>query len=88
MISVIADYVGHVNIVIIYIIISGISCLLLWVYANTFGMLMAFATVFGFFGGAFITLSKSIIINDEGLFAHLYFCSSNNHITSYRPRKV
>lgn len=56
--SIIADYVGHVNVVIIYTIISGLSCLLLWVYANTFGTLMAFAVVFGFFGGAFITLSK------------------------------
>lgn len=64
-ISVVADYVGHVNIVIVYTIISGISCLLLWVYANTFGTLMAFATVFGFFGGAFITLSRLQIIHNE-----------------------
>ncbi|KAI8641200.1 major facilitator superfamily domain-containing protein [Parasitella parasitica] len=60
--SFIADYVGHVNIVIIYTIISGLSCLLLWVYANTFGVLMAFAIVFGFFGGAFITLTPTITL--------------------------
>ncbi|KAL0145174.1 major facilitator superfamily domain-containing protein [Mucor lusitanicus] len=60
--GVVADYVGHVNIVIVYIIISGISCLLLWVYANTFGTLMAFAMVFGFFGGAFITLTPTITL--------------------------
>ncbi|CEP14078.1 hypothetical protein [Parasitella parasitica] len=60
--GVIADYVGHVNIVIIYTTISGLSCLLLWIYANTFETLMAFAIVFGFFGGAFITLTPTITL--------------------------
>ncbi|KAL7308568.1 hypothetical protein PS15m_011756 [Mucor circinelloides] len=60
--GVVADYFGHVNIVIVYVTISGLSCLLLWVYANTFGTLMAFATVFGFFGGAFTTLTPTITL--------------------------
>lgn len=54
-----ADYVGHVNIIIIYSIISGLANLVIWSYANTFGTLMAFSIIFGFFGGAFITLSKN-----------------------------
>jgi hypothetical protein len=53
-----ADYLGHVNIIILYSIISGLANLVLWSYAKTFGSVIAFSIVFGFFGGAFITLSK------------------------------
>lgn len=53
-----ADYFGHINTIIFYSIITGISSITLWVYASGFEMLMAYAIIFGFFGGAFITLSK------------------------------
>ncbi|KAI7894290.1 major facilitator superfamily domain-containing protein, partial [Mucor mucedo] len=62
-----ADYVGHVNIIIIYSIISGLANLVIWSYANTFGTLMAFSIIFGFFGGAFITLTPTITLLTTGL---------------------
>ncbi|KAG2230581.1 hypothetical protein INT48_006886 [Thamnidium elegans] len=61
-----ADYVGHVNIIIIYSIISGLSNLVIWTYANSFGTLMAFSIIFGFFGGAFITLTPTITLLTTG----------------------
>ncbi|KAI9361558.1 major facilitator superfamily domain-containing protein, partial [Pilaira anomala] len=61
-----ADYVGHVNIIIIYSIISGLSNLVIWTYATSFGTLMAFSIIFGFFGGAFITLTPTITLLTTG----------------------
>ncbi|KAI9258447.1 major facilitator superfamily domain-containing protein [Helicostylum pulchrum] len=61
-----ADYVGHVNIIIVYSIISGLSNLVIWTYANSFGTLMAFSIIFGFFGGAFITLTPTITLLTTG----------------------
>ncbi|KAI8374083.1 major facilitator superfamily domain-containing protein [Choanephora cucurbitarum] len=58
----IADVFGHVNVIIIYSIISGLTSLFLWTYATTFNTLMAFSVLFGFFGGAFITLTPTITL--------------------------
>lgn len=60
--SFLADWIGHINVVIIYCTISGLSCLLLWTFAKTFGTLLAFSIFYGFFGGAFVTLSKYLYI--------------------------
>ncbi|RCH90728.1 hypothetical protein CU097_009504 [Rhizopus azygosporus] len=57
-----ADWIGHVNVVIIYCTISGLSCLLLWTFAKTFGTLLAFSIFYGFFGGAFVTLTPAIML--------------------------
>ncbi|KAI8991907.1 major facilitator superfamily domain-containing protein [Mycotypha africana] len=57
-----ADFLGHVNVILIYTVIAGLSSLLVWMYATSFGMLMAFAVIFGFFGGAFITLTPTITL--------------------------
>ncbi|KAI8390143.1 major facilitator superfamily domain-containing protein [Blakeslea trispora] len=58
----IADVFGHVNVIIIYSVISGLTSLFLWSYATTFHTLMAFSILFGFFGGAFITLTPTITL--------------------------
>ncbi|KAG0736776.1 hypothetical protein G6F57_004387 [Rhizopus arrhizus] len=57
-----ADYIGHVNVVILYCTLSGLSCLLVWTFATNFETLLAFSIIYGFFGGAFITLTPAIIM--------------------------
>ncbi|CAO3650139.1 unnamed protein product [Mucor hiemalis] len=61
-----ADYFGHINTIILYSIITGVASLTLWVYAKSFEILMAYAIVFGFFGGAFITLIPTITLLTTG----------------------
>lgn len=52
-----ADYIGHINVVVLYSVISGLACLFIWTFATTFATLLLFSIVYGFFGSAFITLS-------------------------------
>ncbi|KAI8972734.1 major facilitator superfamily domain-containing protein [Pilobolus umbonatus] len=62
-----ADYIGQVNIIIVYSIFTGLSSLILWPQVTTFEGLISFAIIFGFFGGAFITLTPSITVLITGL---------------------
>ncbi|KAI8972721.1 hypothetical protein BDB01DRAFT_808992 [Pilobolus umbonatus] len=62
-----ADYIGQVNIIIAYSIFTGLSSLILWPQVTTFEGLISFAIIFGFFGGAFITLTPSITVLITGL---------------------
>jgi MFS family permease len=45
------DYGGRVNMTAICYLISGLSCLVIWLPANSFGVLIFFALVQGFTGG-------------------------------------
>ncbi|KAI9319618.1 major facilitator superfamily domain-containing protein [Dichotomocladium elegans] len=65
--GVIADRFGHVNTVILYGICSSLSCFLIWTFSNTFGLLLTFALVFGFFGGSFIALTSSVTVIVTGM---------------------
>lgn len=38
--------------------IAGLSCLLIWTFAESYGVLMAFAVVFGFFCASYFSLRK------------------------------
>lgn len=56
---IIADYIGHINTVIITSFLAGCSAFLVWTFAYNFASLVFFASIFGFFGGAFVTLGPS-----------------------------
>lgn len=55
----IADRIGHINTVIITGFLAGCSAFLIWTFAYNFVSLVFFAAIFGFFGGAFVTLGPS-----------------------------
>ncbi|KAI8639804.1 major facilitator superfamily domain-containing protein [Parasitella parasitica] len=57
--GIIADYIGHINTVIITGFLAGCSAFLIWTFAYSFISLVFFASIFGFFGGAFVTLGPS-----------------------------
>ncbi|KAI7852491.1 major facilitator superfamily domain-containing protein [Circinella umbellata] len=56
----VGDRIGHINTVIIYGFITMLTCLLMWTFAENYGLLMTFAGFFGFFGSAFLTLVSAV----------------------------
>ncbi|KAG2222773.1 hypothetical protein INT45_013137 [Circinella minor] len=56
----VGDRIGHINTVIIYGFITMLTCLLMWTFAENYGLLMTFAAFFGFFGSAFLTLVSAV----------------------------
>ncbi|CAO3597811.1 unnamed protein product [Absidia cylindrospora] len=55
-----ADRIGKVNTNIIFTVIGGLSSLLIWTFAKTYGVLMAYAVVFGLFCGSYFALLSPI----------------------------
>ncbi|KAI7864273.1 major facilitator superfamily domain-containing protein [Spinellus fusiger] len=62
----IADKVGRVNTYIVSAIISGVLCMAFWPNATTYGGLIAFACLFGFFGGMYFALAAPITATITG----------------------
>lgn len=56
---IVADYIGHINTVIITGFLAGCSAFLIWTFAYNFVSLTFFAVIFGFFGGSFVSLGPS-----------------------------
>ncbi|KZO93329.1 MFS general substrate transporter, partial [Calocera viscosa TUFC12733] len=52
-----ADRIGVINAFMLSVALSGLSQLLIWQFVTTYGGVMGFAIVFGFFGGCFISLA-------------------------------
>ncbi|KAI8333743.1 major facilitator superfamily domain-containing protein [Blakeslea trispora] len=55
----VADRIGHINTIIITCIFAGLSNFIIWIFAYNFALLVLFSIIFGFFGGAFVTLGPS-----------------------------
>ncbi|KAI8367187.1 major facilitator superfamily domain-containing protein [Choanephora cucurbitarum] len=55
-----ADRIGRLNAYIISCVCAGIFCMAFWPFATTFGSLMAFAVLFGFFCGIYYALAPPI----------------------------
>lgn len=86
-----ADYIGHINVVVLYSVISGLACLFIWTFATTFATLLLFSIVYGFFGSAFITLSMLYEKKNEMntcIFTFLICTSTIHHPTADRTWKV
>ncbi|KAF7730847.1 hypothetical protein EC973_001365 [Apophysomyces ossiformis] len=55
-----ADRIGRLNADIIYTFLCGLSSMLIWTFATNYGILMAYAVVFGLFCGSYFALLSPI----------------------------
>ncbi|KXN74344.1 MFS general substrate transporter [Conidiobolus coronatus NRRL 28638] len=55
-----ADKVGRINIAILGIVIAGIICLVCWIFANSFAVLIVFVIIYGFSSGAFVSIFPAL----------------------------
>ncbi|KAI8393539.1 major facilitator superfamily domain-containing protein [Radiomyces spectabilis] len=62
-----ADRFGHMNTIIFGSLLAGVSSLTIWTLSHDFAMLMAYSSIFGFFGGAFISLAPSVTATITGM---------------------
>jgi MFS family permease len=51
-----SDAFGRFNLIVPCLFLTGLSTLVLWSFANTLGLIMFYAIVYGFFSGAFNAL--------------------------------
>jgi MFS family permease len=51
-----SDVFGRFNLIVPCLFLTGLSTLVLWSFANTLGLLIFYAIVYGFFSGAFNAL--------------------------------
>ncbi|KAI8147417.1 major facilitator superfamily domain-containing protein [Fennellomyces sp. T-0311] len=63
----IGDRIGRLNADIVFTFISGISALTIWVFANNYGTLMAFAAVFGLVCSSYVALLSPITATILGI---------------------
>ncbi|RUP46696.1 major facilitator superfamily domain-containing protein [Jimgerdemannia flammicorona] len=61
------DMFGQVNTFIFSALISGLSCLLVWMFAETFAVLLVFGIIYGLFCGVFFTLVAPISAEIVGM---------------------
>ncbi|KAI8340073.1 major facilitator superfamily domain-containing protein [Chlamydoabsidia padenii] len=61
------DRVGKVNINIVFTILGGLSSLLIWTFAYSYSVLMAYSVIFGFFCGSYFALLSPITASLVGL---------------------
>lgn len=62
-----AQKIGMINTNIIFTIIGGLSSLLIWTFAFDYGVLMAYAVVFGLFCGSYFALLSPITASLVGM---------------------
>ena len=52
----IGDMVGPINVLIVFNVVAGLLCVVVWLWARTLGVMMVFAVLWGFFSpGAFVS---------------------------------
>jgi len=61
------DRFGRINIACLFTLLGGLSCLLVWVFARSYGVLVLFAIVQGMVGGVFWGASGPIAAEVVGL---------------------
>jgi MFS family permease len=62
-----ADRIGPTNSLILAVGCSGLSQLLIWNFASSYGVIVAFCVIYGFFGGCFISLLAPVAGRNFGL---------------------
>ncbi|KAI7903125.1 major facilitator superfamily domain-containing protein [Cokeromyces recurvatus] len=55
-----ADKIGKINTNLLFTFITSLSCFLIWTFAESYGSLMGFSTVFGLTSGSFFALLSPI----------------------------
>ncbi|CAO3591173.1 unnamed protein product [Absidia cylindrospora] len=61
-----ADYLGHLNTNILFSLMAGFSCLLVWTFSYTYASLIGFSFVFGLFCGSYFSLLSPITLQIIG----------------------
>ncbi|KAI0659539.1 major facilitator superfamily domain-containing protein [Cubamyces menziesii] len=61
-----ADFFGPVNSLLVAITLSGLTQLVVWMFVSTYGGIMAFAILYGFFCGCFISLVSAVVVRIYG----------------------
>ncbi|KAG0780579.1 hypothetical protein G6F22_009537 [Rhizopus arrhizus] len=67
MIGFLADRIGKINSNLIFTVITGLSSLLIWAFANSYGSLMAFSAVFGLTSGAYFAQISPVTASILGM---------------------
>jgi MFS family permease len=62
-----ADFAGHLNTLFVCIFVASCSVLFIWPFATSFGILVFFGVMYGFFIGGFISLLPTAIFQLFGL---------------------
>ncbi|KAI8996259.1 MFS general substrate transporter [Trametes punicea] len=62
----VADFFGPVNSLLVAIALSGLTQLVVWTFVSTYGGIMAFAILYGFFCGCFISLVSAVVARIYG----------------------
>ncbi|KAI7877408.1 MFS general substrate transporter [Lichtheimia hyalospora FSU 10163] len=70
--GVLADRFGCLNTNILYALMSCLSTFLIWTFAYDYGSMMAYAVVFGLFGGSFFALCSPITVLVVGVEKYPY----------------
>ncbi|KAG0164234.1 hypothetical protein DFQ30_010249 [Apophysomyces sp. BC1015] len=65
--GIVGDRIGRINTNIILTILAGLSSFLIWSFAFTFGVMMAFSVVFGLFCGSYYALLSPIVATILGM---------------------
>jgi MFS family permease len=62
-----SDAIGRFNLLAPFAFLAGLSCLFLWRFAHTLPLVFVFASLYGFFSGAFISVINPCVaqISDE-----------------------
>ncbi|OSX58815.1 hypothetical protein POSPLADRAFT_1035912 [Postia placenta MAD-698-R-SB12] len=67
MAGVFGDIIGPINVLIMFNSLTGLMCILVWYFAKTFGDMVGFAILWGFFCGAYWALSVPVSAKIVGL---------------------
>ncbi|KAI7885581.1 MFS general substrate transporter [Lichtheimia hyalospora FSU 10163] len=70
--GILADRIGCLNANLIYALLTCVATLLVWTFATSYGILMAYAVLFGLFGGSFYALCGPITVSVVGLKKYPY----------------
>ncbi|ORZ00824.1 major facilitator superfamily domain-containing protein [Syncephalastrum racemosum] len=84
----VGDLIGRLNAHIIFVLLSGICAFLMWTFATSYGVLMAFAVVFGFFSPSYYSLFSPItamVVGMEKLPTAITFLLLSNGISVFSP---
>nr|KAJ3419304.1 hypothetical protein HK105_007111 [Polyrhizophydium stewartii] len=56
-----ADHIGHINMLTMCLTIATMCLFVVWPFATTFGSVLAFVLVYGFFVGGFVCMTSTVI---------------------------
>ena len=61
-----SDRLGHFNLLFPSAFFCGVSCLTIWLFATSQGAIFAFAAIYGFWSGAFVSVVTPCVARISG----------------------